>query len=407
MTRATQKDDERQQTERHKNRGLVKRRTAQGKIIWWVRLQHDGKMRWFGSFQSKTEAREFYEEAKTDQRRGQFFPENYQRRGSAYLTDVIDHYMMLNRKRTVSNDRCYAYFWKAQLQGMRLHSITSQVIDNVKSQLYEPKTVRRNGVDLSKTLSQQSVLHYLKFLRHVLNLAVRDGKLSRNPFAQVQMPNPSSGRLRFLTLDEERKLLAAIGPYYAPWVRFAILTGLRRGEQFQLKWADVDFERKVLTIRTTKAGRVQYLLLNEEAFAILKGLTSWKDSTWVFPSQNKGSHFDPSNFFHRVYTPAVKRAGLEDVNWHTLRHTFASRIAMSGGTERDIAECLRHSSTALVKRYVHLSPTHLRGVMEKVSTFGKPTDQPEVLGATVEKGEMKTIKEEQNNDVALQPIENE
>ena len=73
-----------------------------------------------------------------------------------------------------------------------------------------------------------------------------------------------------------------------------------------------------------------------------------------------------------MYLPAVQKAKLEGVTWHTLRHTFASRLAMAGATEQDIAACLGHSTTALVRRYAHLSPAHLQGVVEKVSAFGKP-----------------------------------
>ena len=96
---------------------------------------------------------------------------------------------------------------------------------------------------------------------------------------------------------------------------------------------------------------------------------------------------DPKNFYHRVYVPALQKTGLQKksdnqanaiedkgqkVDWHTLRHTFASRLGMSGATEQDIAACLRHSGTSLVKRYSHLSQDHLHSVTEKVSQFGRP-----------------------------------
>ncbi|MEE8124862.1 MAG: tyrosine-type recombinase/integrase, partial [Nitrospirales bacterium] len=75
----------------------------------------------------------------------------------------------------------------------------------------------------------------------------------------------------------------------------------------------------------------------------------------------------------RVFAPAVKAAGLEGVTWHTLRHTFASRLAMSGQPDGTIAALLRHSTTALVKRYAHLSPSHLKTAVETVSTYGNTT----------------------------------
>lgn len=312
--------------------------------------------------------------------------------------------MRFNQKRTIPNDRRYERIWKARLPNMRLVNITPALLDIVKGELLE------------KALSNQTVLHYLKFLRHILNRAVRDRHLNQNPFTQVVMPKPTKGRLRYLSLEEEQSLLKAIGPTYAPWVRFAILTGLRQAEQFQMKWIDVDLERGIVTLPHTKAGGCQDAYLNQEATDILKGFTSWKDSKWVLPSKNEGkrkkpaTHLDPKNFYHRTYVPALQKAGLQkkkdtktdavedksqNVDWHTLRHTFASRLGMSGATEQDIVACLRHSGTSLVKRYTHLSQAHLHSVTEKVSQFGRPGSQPLENRRTVDKSEIKTGEAEE------------
>lgn len=61
----------------------------------------------------------------------------------------------------------------------------------------------------------------------------------------------------------------------------------------------------------------------EEAVTILRGLDSWKHSAWVFPSENPATCIDPRNFYTRVWVPAVKRAGIEWVTWHDLRHRSA------------------------------------------------------------------------------------
>lgn len=150
---------------------------------------------------------------------------------------------------------------------------------------------------------------------------------------------------------------------------------MRQLEQFSLRWEHVDLERGVLTLPTTKAGGVQYVRLNEEARALLRGLESWQFSVWVFPSENPASHADPRNFYRRYYLPAVKELGFAGVTWHTLRHTFASRLAMAGVTEATIANLLRHSGTALVRRYAHLSPSYVHEAVEKVSRFGKAEAQ--------------------------------
>jgi len=227
----------------------------------------------------------------------------------------------------------------------------------------------------------------MSWLRKVLNVAVRDGKLAKNPVTKLKAFKEPKGRTRFLSEEEEEKLMGALGPY-APWANLAILTGLRREEQFSLRWGDVNLERGLITLPATKAGDVQYVHLSQDAKAILHGMDAKaavaeaeaianekkKRSEWVFPSKNPDTHIDPANFYRRVYLPAVKAAGLEGVTWHTLRHTFASRLAMSDQAESTIATLLRHSTTALVKRYAHLSHSHLKTAVEKVAAFGKGND---------------------------------
>lgn len=341
------------------DRGLVQRKDAAGKPIWYVRLWDEGKERWFGGFTTKTQARQFYEGRKLEQREGRFFPNQYQRRGQVTLEQVISDYMATSTKRSQKEDRRYAKLWTSRFTNAKLGAVTSAAIEKIRQSLLEAG------------LAPSSTNRALAFLRHVLNVAVRDGKLNNSPMAQVKFLKESPGRLRFLSLDEETQLCEAIGPPYESWVRLAILTGMRQMEQFSLRWEHVDLERGLLTIPHTKAGGTRYVHLNAEGGTILRNMTSWMVSQWVFPSQNSGSHVDPRHFYARVFLPTVKRAGLETLTWHTLRHTFASRLAMAGATEQEIAACMGHSTTALVRRYAHLSPSHLKGVVEMVSQFGK------------------------------------
>src|SRR3989442_723940 len=212
-----------------KDRGLLARKDTDGKIVGWtVRLWHEGRERRFGTFPTKTEARDFYEKAKQEQRDGRFFPERYQHGGYAKLHDVIESHMASNTNKTAQGDRHYADFWIAWFPGATLRTVTPEAIEKAKHHL------------TGKGLAAQTVAHYLKFLRHVLNIAARDGKLERNPLAKVAFPKLHKGSLRFLSLEEEGRLCAAMGPTYAPWVRLAILTGLRRQEQFSLSRADDD-----------------------------------------------------------------------------------------------------------------------------------------------------------------------
>ena len=352
-----------------KDRGLLAKKDSTSKLVWYVRLYHEGRERRFGCFSTKTAARDFYEKAKQEQKTGRFFPERYQSGGYALIEELITAHVAVSTVKNQSAEQHYGAWWIDRFKGKRLNGITPALLEEAQRDL------QADG------LASQTVLHYMKFLRHVLNRAVRDRKLERNPFAQVTLPKVTCGKTRFLTLKEEATLRERLGNPYGLWARLAILTGLRLSEQFSFRWADVDLEQGLVTLPKTKAGQVQYAFLNAEAKSILREIQIIQMNQggcgpWVFPSDNPATHFDQRNFYSRIFVPAVQEAKLEGVTWHTLRHTFASRLAMNGQAEGTIAALLRHSTTALVKRYAHLSPSHLRAAIEQVACFGNPSQTP-------------------------------
>lgn len=209
-----------------------------------------------------------------------------------------------------------------------------------------------------------------------------------------------NGKTRFLSPDEESRLLEKLGPIYGPWVRLAILTGLRLGEQFSLRWADVNLDLGVIVLPETKAGKVQYAPLNDEAKTILRTrqiqqLNRNEVSPFVYPSQTLVTPLDQRNFYSRIFSPAVIAAKLDGdgVDWHTLRHTFASRLVMSGQTESTIAALLRHSTNTLVRRYAPLSPSYLHAAVETLAAYGKtgPRTEPICNGTGSETGTIEWV----------------
>ncbi|MDZ4733675.1 MAG: tyrosine-type recombinase/integrase [Nitrospirota bacterium] len=379
-----------------KDRGLVSRLNATGKAQWYVRLIADGRDRRFGAFQNKTEARDFYEKAKQEQQHGRFFPERYQHGGHPFVEALLTRHAETTTVKGKATEQFYMRWWMARLKGLRLHHVTPSVIEDAQRDL------------LAKQYAPQTVVHYLKALRHVLNKAVRDGKLDRNPFARVQLVKVKNGKTRFLTPEEETRLLEKLGPIYGPWARLAVLTGLRLGEQFKLRWADVDLDRGLIVLPETKAGIVQYVRLNEEAREILRTrqiqqMNRNVASPFVYPSDTLATPLDQRNFYARTFHPVVVALKLDGVGWHTLRHTFASRLAMSGQTEGTIATLLRHSTNTLVRRYAHLSPSHLHAAVETVAAFGKDAPKPEISNGTVT---VTVMREKASEAIDRQVVEN-
>lgn len=154
-------------------------------------MHHDKDCK-FGSFSNKTAARLFYEKAKREQQEGRFFPERYHRSHSPLVETVIANHLAVSTVKNQSAEKHYGEWWTARLKGVRLNGIIPALLEEAQ------RTLLSNG------LTPQTVLHYLKFFRHILNKAVRDETLDRNPFDKLTLLKVPKGKTRFLTEEERR-----------------------------------------------------------------------------------------------------------------------------------------------------------------------------------------------------------
>ncbi len=138
-------------------------------------------------------------------------------------------------------------------------------------------------------------------------------------------------------------------------VVIAINTGLRLGELIGLTWDRVDLSRGVIRLEITKSGKRREVPLNEGSYRALVSLGP-KDNGRVFHTR----------YIKPAYNNAVTTAKLDDVNFHTLRHTFASWAVMRGVTLKELQELLGHSTLAMTMRYAHLAPEHLRTAVARL-----------------------------------------
>ncbi len=141
---------------------------------------------------------------------------------------------------------------------------------------------------------------------------------------------------------------------FRPILLCAIHSGMRRGEILNLKWSDVDFRARLITVRIAKSGKQRKIPIDDTLFSTLAKLTSRFANGFVFPSPKKAGA--PYQDIHHTWGRLVRKTGIIDVRFHDLRHTFASHLVMAGVDIRTVQELLGHATLAMTERGTRISP---------------------------------------------------
>jgi integrase len=281
------------------------------------------------------------------------------------LAQAAERYLASKaRKRTVDADRRQLDLLKAEFGGETpLGEITASRISEYKSKRLA--TMRRID-EGERCLTAAGVNRPLALLRHLLRLAHEEWQVIES-VPRIRLEKEPQGRLRWLTHEEITRLLDACAKSRNQELRAAVIvalnTGLRLGELLGLAWERVDLSRGVIRLEVTKSGRRREVPLNAESYSALVTLGP-KTSGRIFRTKS----------VRKAYENAVCKAKLDDVNFHTLRHTFASWAVMRGVSLKELQELLGHSSLAMTMRYAHLAPERLRSAVTRLEglTSSKP-----------------------------------
>jgi integrase len=220
----------------------------------------------------------------------------------------------------------------------------------------------------------------------VFRKAVENHVLTVNPAALVKAKPEHNERVRFLSEAEETMLLTVLqknGPQHVAAFLVSIHTGMRAGEQFQLKWRDVSVERRMISLAKTKTGKSRHIPLNVIA---LRAFQERKRAQQDYEAERKEKGADhgylefvfrdpgrdPQHNYRRWFNEALTEARIRDYSWHCNRHTFASRLAMAGVDLRTVAELMGHSSIQMTMRYAHLAPQHNRAAVDRLVPALRP-----------------------------------
>lgn len=208
----------------------------------------------------------------------------------------------------------------------------------------------------------------LEILMTVLEFAVVCGYIDVNPAKGIKK-NPKKTLNRFLSAEEIRRVSEVLAeaeqesPFHkqgADIVRLLLLTGCRHREITHLRWDMVRGD--VIKFPDTKTGP-RDVFLSAEAKAIIKAQPRTKHP-WVFPSKTAPAR--PRDSVHDFWAAVRKRAGIEDVRVHDLRHTFASHAVMKGVGVPMVSKLLGHRKTAMTLRYTHVADKDAEAAAERV-----------------------------------------
>lgn len=246
-------------------------------------------------------------------------------------------------KKSISADKEKTAFFVAKLGDRQLSTITRDDIEAVLPQDVKPATRNR----------------YRAFVRSVLRAAEREWDwIDRAPVLRTEA-EPKK-RVAFLTREQAEVLIDSLPEKYRIPVRFALLTGLRRSNVFNLTWDKVDLARGTVIVEADEAKAGQRILvpLNSAARALLQAL----------PEPREGRVWgDLTRVWGNTWKASCKRAGVPWLRFHDLRHTWASWHAMAGTPLSVLQELGGWHSPQMVQRYAHLSPEHLAAAAERIT----------------------------------------
>ena len=250
----------------------------------------------------------------------------------------------------------------SELEAIRLAAMERREIAQCLVSNLSAMDVARYRDARLKSVVGATVNRDLDDLSAVLNHARREwGIKIDNPIQAIRRPSRGRSRTRLLGADEEVHLMEAVSvsardkggrfteatrnPWLKPLIQLAILTAMRRGELLALQWRHVDLEGRIAFLPSTKNGDSRLVPLSTQAVDVLRGLPRAIGQEEVFATSAMA--------LRRAFERACKRAGIEDLHFHDLRHTAATRLSEKLPNVIELAAVTGHRDLKMLQRYYH------------------------------------------------------
>ena len=214
---------------------------------------------------------------------------------------------------------------------------------------------------LSLGRSGETINHYFNTLSKLFQMLVGDWDLViANPIKGIKRMPPSHGRSKRVTSDIEKILLNSCDAIslslLCSIIKFAIQTGMRRGEIMGLTWTDIDLPNRKAYLHQTKNGEPRQVPLTRQAMAVLEALS--RDEERVFPMSMTclRSQFERIKEHAKPKWDGKGSNPFEDLRFHDLRHEALSRLSDIGLNVIELSHISGHKTLGMLKRYTH--PSH-------------------------------------------------
>ena len=327
--------------------GLYKRNSSQ---FYWMSFRVNSR-RIFESTETtnKKMAEKIYAKRLTEITEGKWFQNEARKRRFEELREkYMTEHSMINKTPTTQVRDISAFKRLSEFfGGLMLIDITPAKISDYKS------------LRITKGIKPATISRELEVLRHALNLSIQWEWIETNPFSKVKLDKPNNQIERWITSEEEKCLLDVSVSWLKEIIVFALNTGMRQDEILSLQWSQIDLIRRTATLLITKNKEKRTVPINQTVYDLLKFKSKIRYlSGYVFTSQ-AGIKIIARNLL-RAYYDARKKAGLEDVRFHDLRHTFATRLVQAGVDLYTVAKLLGHKDIRMTQRYAHHNSESLR-----------------------------------------------
>lgn len=285
-------------------------------------------------------------------------------------------------KKSLDADKGRIGFWLMHFEGTLLKDISeakiyaavSRMTNRKAKERWEQRTVSmaKKGLDIGEykpaAVSTSTKAKHLALMKALMRAAEREWKwIEKSPV--IKVPQERNKRVRWLEPAEAKRLIEECPEPLKSTVEFALATGLRRSNIVDLKWQQIDLQRKVAWIypEESKSGRAIGVALNEMAESVLRRQIG-RHHNWVFVHTESVKRNDGTTTAsvrkmrvdsNTAWRAALKRAGIEDFRFHDLRHTWASWLIQAGVPLSALQEMGGWESIEMVQRYAHLAPNHL------------------------------------------------